>query len=120
MGGWSLLGPGVSPCRSASPCTGRECATQGLPWPLSPHPDRAQEPETCQDTRPAKMTLLSNISGTEAPLCRDLCLTGLAGWKQQWGGKIRSVSWLRVPTKIWPQERSKPSRVLLVAGGKML
>lgn len=73
MGGWSLLGPGVSPCRSASPCTGRECATQGLPWPLSPHPDRAQEPETCQDTRPAKMTLLSNISGTEAPLCRGLC-----------------------------------------------
>lgn len=40
-GDWSLLGPGVSPCRSASPCTGREWATQGLPWPLSPHPDRA-------------------------------------------------------------------------------
>lgn len=41
VGDGSPLGPGVSPCRSASPCTGRGCATQGLPRPLSPHPDRA-------------------------------------------------------------------------------
>lgn len=98
----------------------------------SPHTQPGhQETETCQDTRPAKMTLLSNISRMEIPLCNEerqgfVCLhassqiPALIGWKQQCRRKTRSVRWLRVPTKMWPQERSKPSRVGLGAGGKML